>query len=240
MKLLKLSTTDESVLLDDADYDRVSQYKWRRFKGPKSTIARNYRVSGVTKRMKLSRFVYGPVPSGVWLVHVNGNNLDFRRSNLQEFTPCSGSSPRKVYKHPSRINAELSLSAHARSIKFIESQIEKLFAELSDLQTSRRNILSKINSMDRSILKSHRRRLATSLGYTQQDIKAMRVKQKGLCRICKADLDTHGYHIDHIIPIARGGKGDLSNIQLLCPSCNIAKSDHDPYEFAVSRGVLLF
>jgi 5-methylcytosine-specific restriction endonuclease McrA len=30
-------------------------------------------------------------------------------------------------------------------------------------------------------------------------------------------------HIDHVIPRARGGQNDASNLQLLCISCNTAK-----------------
>jgi len=32
------------------------------------------------------------------------------------------------------------------------------------------------------------------------------------------------YHIDHIIPLARGGKNNFDNFQLLCPTCNLEKS----------------
>jgi 5-methylcytosine-specific restriction endonuclease McrA len=40
------------------------------------------------------------------------------------------------------------------------------------------------------------------------------------CQHCGAE-DT--LVLDHIVPVARGGKSELSNLQLLCPACNTAK-----------------
>jgi 5-methylcytosine-specific restriction enzyme A len=34
------------------------------------------------------------------------------------------------------------------------------------------------------------------------------------------------FHIDHILPVARGGKALLENLQVLCVSCNLQKSSH--------------
>lgn len=44
-----------------------------------------------------------------------------------------------------------------------------------------------------------------------------------LCRKCKAV--TTNLQIDHVIPISKGGTNELDNLQLLCPPCNLTKSD---------------
>ena len=48
-------------------------------------------------------------------------------------------------------------------------------------------------------------------------------EQNGLCTYCKCDIKLK-YHVDHIIPLAKGGEHEPSNIQILCPSCNVRKS----------------
>jgi 5-methylcytosine-specific restriction endonuclease McrA len=49
------------------------------------------------------------------------------------------------------------------------------------------------------------------------------------CQSCgKTQLETQ-LSIDHIIPLARGGQNDISNLQTLCCPCNRQKKHHlDP------------
>lgn len=63
-------------------------------------------------------------------------------------------------------------------------------------------------------------------------------KQKGKCAHCAAALNAK-YHADHIMPLARGGKHEALNIQLLCPTCNLRKGAKDPIRFANEAGRLL-
>ncbi len=47
------------------------------------------------------------------------------------------------------------------------------------------------------------------------------------CQICgKYMPDGVGLHIDHIIPVSKGGKSVPSNLRVLCSKCNGRKSDH--------------
>ena len=64
-------------------------------------------------------------------------------------------------------------------------------------------------------------------------------EQNGLCMYCRARLSNSAHidvtrpitHIDHIIPVNQGGTNNRENLQLLCPACNLRKSDRNDDEF---------
>lgn len=67
---------------------------------------------------------------------------------------------------------------------------------------------------------------------TPEEIEQMFIDQQGLCAYCECHIST-GYHIDHMLPLSRGGQGDWSNIALTCPFCNLSKKDSTPEEYVV-------
>ena len=57
-------------------------------------------------------------------------------------------------------------------------------------------------------------------------------KSGGLCAYCGTDIKYGGnWHIDHVIPISRGGKDEFENFAASCPTCNINKGDKTLSEF---------
>ena len=46
------------------------------------------------------------------------------------------------------------------------------------------------------------------------------------CKYCgRTEADGVKLHVDHIKPVSKGGKTELSNLQTLCDECNLGKSD---------------
>jgi 5-methylcytosine-specific restriction endonuclease McrA len=80
-----------------------------------------------------------------------------------------------------------------------------------------------------SAVNEHRRRNAPGK-FTADDITRLYEQQQGECVYCSVGLSS-GYHIDHIIPIAKGGTNYPDNIQLLCPKCNLKKNAKMPDVF---------
>lgn len=72
--------------------------------------------------------------------------------------------------------------------------------------------------------------------FTETDVKRKKREQGGMCVYsgkqprCKGRLG-NSYHVDHIVPLSRGGTNHPRNIQLLCPFCNMSKNDktHEEY-----------
>lgn len=91
----------------------------------------------------------------------------------------------------------------------------------------------------RTIWRNRRARVRNAHGsHTVDQILGLLEKQRNRCAACRKSL-TDGYHVDHIVPLARGGSNDIGNIQLLCAACNLSKGHSDPIEWAWKKGRLL-
>ena len=79
----------------------------------------------------------------------------------------------------------------------------------------------------------HRRRarkLGNSGTHTAQDIQRQGDSQKWRCWWCGKNC-ADKYHVDHLIPLSKGGHNNPSNIVISCPRCNCSKHDKTPDEF---------
>lgn len=61
--------------------------------------------------------------------------------------------------------------------------------------------------------------------FSERDKITMYNRQQGMCAICGKPFSMKEMHADHIKPWSRGGLTELSNGQMLCVNCNLAKSD---------------
>ena len=66
-------------------------------------------------------------------------------------------------------------------------------------------------------------------------------EQEGRCQGCHTAFEFRHFEVDHIVPTSRGGTDHISNLQLLCGSCNRIKGDR-PQEYLLAelqrRGLL--
>lgn len=79
---------------------------------------------------------------------------------------------------------------------------------------------------------------ADGSGFTCRDILILWETQQGRCHWCQTLMARTGSkyqasycNIDHVVPLARGGKHDISNIVLSCHRCNIRKGKKLPQEW---------
>jgi hypothetical protein len=76
---------------------------------------------------------------------------------------------------------------------------------------------------------SDKRRTAEGI-FGKHDIHALMTRQKGICFYCDRSIRRR-YHIDHFIPVSRGGTHWPTNLRLACQPCNRVKRDLMPWEF---------
>lgn len=101
----------------------------------------------------------------------------------------------------------------------------------SEWQSNNKEIVASISRNRRALKKG-------STGqHSKRDVDQLLKLQRHKCACCGVKLST--YHVDHIVPLARGGSNDKINLQILCATCNLQKHAKDPLTFMQERGFLL-
>lgn len=63
------------------------------------------------------------------------------------------------------------------------------------------------------------RKLGNGGSHTAADLRRLFNRFKGKCAYCGADAQ----HVDHVVPLARGGSNSIGNLLPACKSCNLSK-----------------
>jgi len=74
------------------------------------------------------------------------------------------------------------------------------------------------------------RRAKTDVGISGIELMNWAKSQHKICNYCKNNCD-NDYHIDHVIPLSKGGNHELCNLVIACKTCNLRKSNKGADEF---------
>ena len=91
-----------------------------------------------------------------------------------------------------------------------------------------------------SVHANNRRARVRNVGgfITKKDVADLLESQRGRCTYCSKKVGDN-FHVDHIIPVSKGGQNSKGNIQICCPTCNQRKHAKDPIDFAQELGLLI-
>lgn len=79
--------------------------------------------------------------------------------------------------------------------------------------------------------KRHARKMGAEGSHTASDIADQYARQNGKCHWCFLCVG-RTYHVDHVVPLSRGGSDGPENIVIACPTCNVRKGAMLPTDFA--------
>jgi len=172
------------------------------------------------------------------------NKSDAGKARRERYLAANGEKVSGKYKQYWEKNAE---SLRAKKREYYAKNKEKITAQKRDYVEKNKEAIRvkrsengwKYNDKAR-IQSSKRRALKKSAdgSYTLSDVHDLMVCQNNKCSVCKKEISfgiKNNFHVDHMIPLSRGGSNWPENLQLLCTSCNCSKNNLLPLEWAEKR-----
>ena len=220
------------VRLKNAEYsrNRYSENKEARIKSNESS--KKYREANLESLREKDR--------------INGKN---RRLNLskEELVILRNKEAEKMRRLRANWTDEQKELAHQKRVEYYYKHRQECIDRVIAYKNNNREAVAayrkKYNQENPEIIRTYsrkRRAMKAAVGgeHTPEDIQQLRVLQKDKCALCLCSIK-QSRHVDHIVPISRGGSNDKYNLQLLCQTCNQRKHAKDPIEFNQSLGLLL-
>lgn len=175
----------------------------------------------------------------------NRDEIAEKQRKYSEENPEKVSATRRKYYQANKEKNASRSTAWSKSNPQRISEIQRRYRQSNlDREKHRHSEYRKANPWKASEKTRNRRARKLSAGgtHTAKDVKFIFDSQSGLCINCLSKLIKSGknkYHIDHIVPLSRGGSNDKYNLQCLCPGCNLRKTSKDPFIWANENGRLL-
>jgi len=132
----------------------------------------------------------------------------------------------------------LSLYCKKCSLKSLREWRSKNPKRPAELSKNWRDKNKEKSKMVRAASYAKRRAFKVNGSINSSFIKQLMDYQKCMCVVCRKDI-SKSFHLDHIVPISKGGNSEKYNLQLLCPECNLRKWNKSPIDFMQSMGYLL-
>lgn len=123
----------------------------------------------------------------------------------------------EVLARAARYRASNPEANHARVTRWAESHREQLRAKSREYARAHPEKRVQIQARRRA-----RKRGNGQFLVTERDIRRLLMRCESRCLYCRAPLGT-SFHLDHIVPLARGGHHAIGNLAPACADCNLTK-----------------
>lgn len=122
-----------------------------------------------------------------------------------------------------------------------KKEYDKKYAKENSERKSRNAVLwAKNNKESRAaIIRNYesRRRSQKSSGVATKELRKWVANAEKKCYWCGNKCEKN-YHVDHYMPLSKGGPHEIENLVIACAPCNLKKNAKHPYEFAKEVGRL--
>lgn len=167
----------------------------------------------------------------------NEEHTEQRRTSKKRYN-AAHRQERKIYKdawheehreEQRQYSAEYNATHHEERLSYYRQRRTEHREELNARNrhyrnTDRARMLHRMHENNRRA-----RKLAAPGIHTAQDVRKQYERQHGTCYWCgKKSIK---YHVDHVIPLSRGGSNWPDNIVIACPTCNLKRTNKLPHEF---------
>lgn len=144
---------------------------------------------------------------------------------------CAEQAREWAKKHPEKMREYAKRSRSKRKVK--RNEYLRAWRSANPEKTREHSRRHKSSALQSRVYTSRRRahKLASLGRHTKSDVVLQYQSQKGLCWWCGKPLDPKKYHVDHRVPLSKGGSDDARNICITCPRCNLSKHDKMPHEW---------
>jgi 5-methylcytosine-specific restriction endonuclease McrA len=118
------------------------------------------------------------------------------------------------------------------NIERIAQRTKEYREATKEQQRERRKAYREANPDKIATLNRNRKALKRNCegSHSAADIEAQYARQSGRCFYCGKKVDKN-YHVDHVVPLAKGGSNGPDNLVIACPPCNLSKHDKHPMDF---------
>ncbi len=98
--------------------------------------------------------------------------------------------------------------------------------EKDSTQAYRKSEAGKISNANKKGKRMSRIKSTCDNTITSQALNQLKIDQNHQCYYCKSSLDfsiVRGVHLDHVIPLSKGGAHSITNVVWSCAKCNLSK-----------------